>query len=561
MSISQLLLLAAGTFIKDYEIIELLGSGGFGAVYKAKPQNGSSVAIKETYYNDEQELKMFQNEAKLLSSLSDEGFPKVIDHFGDGISRYFLIMELIEGDDLAEVLKKEGKPIELNKVLDWANEILLSLEHLHSKPIIHRDIKLQNIKLTPRGRIKIIDLGIAKGYFNEGSKVEIVLSSPAFSKFYSPIEQSLHSEEDIALMMKSRYGQKCEQVLAQGTDTRADVYSLGITLYRLLTNTAPINSLVRADLVWSGKNDLLIPAHEVNKKIPIEISQVLSKAIKIERHNRFGTAAQMRAALNQAVAKVRNRYEQQQLAELAERESLLREKEKHQININKVHIKKSSVDWEQIKKINLFFNIPILVITLVPIVFIAFEIKPFTKNQFWLLPVLLIIAFCLAMTVLTVEIRQFLLWFYLTNGRLLAKNGNYGKAIKRYNIVIWLDSTNVRAYFNRAIAHKKSGLYDNAIEDYDKVIELDPYYVTAYNNRGVFYREQGDFDRAIKNYDKAIKLKPDYVLAYNNRGNTYAKIKNYDLAITDYRKVLEINPNHKPAKNNLGRLLKKTGNR
>ncbi len=81
MSISQLLPLSAGTFIKDYEIIELLGSGGFGAVYKAKPRNGSFVAIKETYYNDEQELKMFQNEAKLLSSLSDEDFPKVITHF------------------------------------------------------------------------------------------------------------------------------------------------------------------------------------------------------------------------------------------------------------------------------------------------------------------------------------------------------------------------------------------------------------------------------------------------------------------------------------------------
>jgi eukaryotic-like serine/threonine-protein kinase len=165
MSISQLLPLPAGTFIKDYEIIGLLGKGGFGSVYKAKPRNGSYVAIKETHYTNEQLLETFRDEGELLRTITDEDFPKVHEHFPYGDSRYYLVMDLIEGDDLLDVLAKARKPLELRKVLDWADKILESLISLHSRGIVHRDIKPENLKLTPKGRIKIIDLGIAKGYF------------------------------------------------------------------------------------------------------------------------------------------------------------------------------------------------------------------------------------------------------------------------------------------------------------------------------------------------------------------------------------------------------------
>jgi eukaryotic-like serine/threonine-protein kinase len=101
MSATEVPLPTGTTIGENYKIIKPLGKGGNGRVYKAENKNGSLVAIKEAYFEFEEELKRFRTEAKLLSSLSDEGFPKVIDHFSDGANRYFLIMELIEGDDLA----------------------------------------------------------------------------------------------------------------------------------------------------------------------------------------------------------------------------------------------------------------------------------------------------------------------------------------------------------------------------------------------------------------------------------------------------------------------------
>jgi serine/threonine protein kinase/Flp pilus assembly protein TadD len=592
MSKSQLLPLPAGTLINDYEIIELLGSGGFGAVYKAKPRNGSFVAIKETYYNDEQERKMFQNEAKLLSSLSDEGFPKVIDHFGDEVNRYYLIMELIDGDNLAEVLKKEGKPIELNKVLDWANEILLSLEHLHSIPIIHRDIKLQNLKLTPRGRIKIIDLGIAKGYFNEGSKVEIVLSTPVFSEFYSPIEQSLHSDKPTALIMKSHYERKCEQVLAQGTDSRADIYSLGITLYRLLTNIRPETSLVRANSVWSGKNDLLIPAHEANKKIPLEISHFLHKAIEIERDNRYASVNEMREALNQAIANFSRSFEQPKPADFAKREKQLLKKEVQfkqpeptqdwqTIDVNSLQMKEAETVRRQVEIIpeakkeyidnsplgqlrqngvKVFFGILVttaiafgMFVNLLRSKYSWSDIAPKVANTAnnSVANVAMNVADKPANSANVATNSTLSADDYFDKAHSCEKKKDYKCAISNYSKAIELNPDFHAAYNNRGNAYSKRGNYDQAIKDYTKAIELKPDDARIYNNRGTSYDDKKDYDQAIKDFKKAVELNSDYAEAYNNRGFSYKNKKDYDAAIVDYQKALEIDPNNKLAKDNL----------
>ncbi len=571
MSISQLLLLAAGTFIKDYEIIELLGSGGFGAVYKAKPQNGSSVAIKETYFGSERELKMFRDEANLLSSLSDEDFPKVITHFDNGNNRYYLIMELIEGDDLGDVLEKSKKPIELKTVLDWADKILESLAYLHAKGIIHRDIKPQNLKLTPKGRIKIIDLGIAKDYFNKAGSNNSVSSIGAATPFYAPIEQHLRLEENFVLMLMMCSEQKTNDVLAQGTDARADIYALGVTLYRLLTNTVPAISPNRALSVWSGKNDLIVPAHEVNKNIPLEISQVLHKAMEIEREDRFVSVTEMRAALSQAIATVSSKFEQHQSAEFAKREAELLERER-QLREREVHFKQlePTQDWQKIEADRLQKEDAEAKRRQADIDEIERKLNE-PKKDSKQIPVNRIIGMLTAVTLFIGGLFGVSYWASNTpkvantninkaNTASVANtaNNSVANATKNSNNKTVNSSTNVSpAAMQSAEKYAKKGYacdekdYDCKILNYSKAIELDSNNEVAYNNRGNAYDDKGNYDQAIKDYNKAIELKPDYADAYSNRAYSYRNKKNYDAAIADYRKALELNPNNEMYKHNL----------
>lgn len=165
-----------------YRIVNQLGHGGMGAVYKAIDERfGEPIALKEilielTNANNEKQrgliTKAFEREAKALAKASHEVVPYVRDYFIE-LDRQFLVMELVEGKDLAEILEQNDKPFSLKDNLKWLDQLLDALDYLHNlkPPIIHRDIKPQNLKLNFRRKIKLLDFGIAKSVDNAASTI------------------------------------------------------------------------------------------------------------------------------------------------------------------------------------------------------------------------------------------------------------------------------------------------------------------------------------------------------------------------------------------------------
>lgn len=290
-----------------YRIVRQLGYGGMGAVYEAIDERfGEPIALKEIIVQavkpDQKEsiLRAFEREAKSLAKAQHESIPYVRDYFSE-FSRQFLVMELVEGDDLAELVEKRRSPFPVEDVLDWLDQLLDTLDYLHSlkPPIIHRDIKPQNLKLNSRRRIKLLDFGVAKNL-----DVAATVSDHTFigaTLDYSPIEQILRVidptfREFIILKHPAEAG----KILQQDTDGRCDIYALGATFYHLLTGSPPADSTKRAVEVWSGKADPLISPSVLNPKIPPGISRCLLKAMEIERENRFASISEMQKAIQAA---------------------------------------------------------------------------------------------------------------------------------------------------------------------------------------------------------------------------------------------------------------------
>lgn len=274
-------MLSPGSILQGrYQIISLIGRGGMGAVYEALDLRlRAAVAIKETFVLEEEHRRAFEREARLLANLRHPVLPRVIDHFVASEGQ-FLVMEYIEGDDLAEMVRRRGAPFPIGEVLGWADRLLDALDYLHTRqpPVLHRDVKPANIKLTGDGDLYLLDFGLAKGATGRMESTTAV-SVVGFTPQYAPPEQ----------------------VTSGGTDARSDLYSLAATLYHLLTATVPPDALTRAMQGLRGSPDPLVPVHDLCPAVPRAVSDVLTRALAVRIEERFGSAAEMSRALRKAV--------------------------------------------------------------------------------------------------------------------------------------------------------------------------------------------------------------------------------------------------------------------
>lgn len=260
-----------------YRILRPLGRGGMGAVYEAMDERLSRhVALKETLVETDELRRAFEREARLLANLRHPALPKVLDHFSEGAG-LFLVMEFIPGDDLGVMLEQKGRPFTPAEVLGFADQLLGALEYLHSldPPVLHRDIKPSNLKLISQGHIILLDFGLAKGSAGQMAVTEN-RSVLGYSPNYSPLEQ----------------------MQGTGTDRRSDLYSLGATLYQLLTGVKPIDALSRATSIVNGQPDPLRPANKLNPEVGLSLSAALMRAMALNIEHRPQSASEMRDDLH-----------------------------------------------------------------------------------------------------------------------------------------------------------------------------------------------------------------------------------------------------------------------
>ena len=265
-----------GKFLDDrYEILDVLGTGGMAVVYKAKCHRlNRMVAIKilkPELAQDEEIRNRFHDESQAVAKLNHPNIVNVFDvNQSDGVE--YIVMELIEGITLKQYMRKRGSSLNWREALHFMSQILQALRHAHSRGIIHRDIKPQNIMVLRDGSVKVADFGIARITDSQRTMTQEALGSV---HYISP-----------------------EQARGSNIDARSDLYSAGVVLYEMLTGALPYNGDSPVAVVLQHVQSIPTPPRAINPDIPLGMEQITKKAMAPNPDRRYPSADAMLADLD-----------------------------------------------------------------------------------------------------------------------------------------------------------------------------------------------------------------------------------------------------------------------
>ena len=284
-----------GQTVSHYRILERLGGGGMGVVYRAEDTRlGRPVALKflpENTSQDSLAIERFRREARTASALNHPNICTIYD-VGELHGRPFIAMELLQGQTLKHRMLKKSLPV--SEVLDIGIQIAEGLDAAHAKGVVHRDIKPANIFLVDRGPAKILDFGLAKLTAYRQPATNAVSESSIPTEVYFLDDDTLTSS---GASMGTVYYMSPEQARGEELDARADLFSLGVVLYEMATGKLPFSGRAVAMVFDSILHSQATPAMQLNPQLPAALEHILAKSLEKEAVLRYQSAAEFRADL------------------------------------------------------------------------------------------------------------------------------------------------------------------------------------------------------------------------------------------------------------------------
>jgi serine/threonine-protein kinase len=556
----------------SYVLLEPLGEGGMGTVYKARHQRLDRIdalkVIRKNLLTNPKAVERFQREARAAARLSHPNVITVYDANEAGDVHY-LAMEYIPGIDLAKLVK-QGGPLPPGQACDYIRQGALGLQHAHERGLVHRDIKPSNLLLTQDGStVKLLDLGLAR------------LQSA------SPEETTNHSLTETGAVVGTPDYIAPEQARnSREIDIRADIYSLGCSLYYLLTAKIPFPGETLTEKLIKHQLEEPEPLREVRPDVPANVVAVVQRMMNKRPEDRYQTPAHVADALAPlAVARARSPKLAEAIAAgapLAGAAAFVSAPLAAPVDRSESTpgYSETRLGAQRFRKSagapRLLFGAlaaaALLLFLTCGAVFAVFAwrdhgnaggtdvavVKPPPTEK--PLP--------------TVKLDPQQAKLHFERGNNLHKEGKYqqavgeftealrfdskhvgawnnrglchkslgdiDKAISDFTNAILYDNRNVDAYFNRAAAFYKKGDYARAIADNTQVITLDPRHAAAWNNLGTLHSLKRDFPRAILDFDEAIRIDRKYASAYANRGNAHIDNGALDLGIADLNEAIQL---------------------